>query len=78
MFEFKQVGRWVAPVLSRRGLGVAIAVLACSACASTQPRSQAQREVQFCQGANAQSVQCGPADIRALERAIFGLPGQRR
>ena len=89
MFQFKQVtrrperegqGRSFWEVLVKRGrtLGLLLAVVACSSCAHMQVRPQAQRQVQFCQGPTVETGVCGPADIRALERAIFGLPGQRR
>ena len=89
MFKFKQVARRSEPegqgrslweVLVKRGrtLGLLLAVVACSSCAHMQVRPQAQRQVQFCQGPTVETGVCGPADIRALEHAIFGLPGQRR
>ena len=67
MFQFKQVA----------GMGLLLAVLVCCSCARMQVRPYAQREVQFCQGPTVETTTCRPADIRALERAIFGLPGQR-
>jgi hypothetical protein len=68
MFQFKQLTR----------MGLLLAVLVCSSCTSTQVRPRAQREAQFCQGPTVETTVCAPADMRALERAIFGLPGQRR
>jgi hypothetical protein len=68
MFQFKQVSR----------MGLLLAVLLCSSCASMEVRPHAQRKVLFCQGPTEENVDCHPADIRALEHALFGLPGQRR
>ena len=85
MFQFKQVARRSEPEgqgrsLWERGrtLGLLLTVVVCSSCAHMQGRPRAQRQVQFCQGPTVETGVCGPADIRALERAIFGLPGQRR
>jgi len=58
-------------------VGLFLAVLMCSSCANVQVRPQAQRAALFCQGP-VESMDCHPADVRALESAIFGLPGQRR
>ena len=65
-------------VMRHRTLGLLLAVLVCSSCASMQVQPHAQREVLFCQGPSAEIVNCQPVDIRALEHALFGLPGQRR
>ena len=65
-------------VMRGRTLGLLLAVLVCSSCASMQVRPQAHHEVLFCQGPTVETGNCSSADIRALERAIFGLPGQRR
>ena len=89
MFQFKQVARrpererqgrsfWEVLVKRGRTLGLLLAVVVCSSCAHMQERPRAQRPVQFCQGPTVETGICGPADIRALERALFGLPGQRR
>ena len=89
MFQFKQVARmpepegqgrslWDVLVKRDRTLGLLLAVVVCSSCAHMQGRPQAQRQVHFCQGPTVEAGICAPADIRALGRAIFGLPGQRR
>ena len=59
-------------------VGLFLAVLMCSSCANVQVRPQAHHEVLFCQGPTVETGNCSSADIRALERALFGLPGQRR
>ena len=71
MVQFKQVARG-------RTLGLLIAVLVSSSCSRMQVRLDAQHETQFCQGPNVEAEVCGSADIRAVQQAIFGLPGQRR
>jgi hypothetical protein len=68
MFQFKQVA----------GMGLLLAVLVCSSCASMEVRPRARREVLLCQGPTEENLDCHAADIRALERAIFGLPGPGR
>ena len=85
MFKFKQVARRSEPEgqgrslwVRERAVGLLLAVVVCSSCAHMQVRPRAQRQVQFCQGPTVETGVCGSADIRALERAIFGLPGQRR
>jgi hypothetical protein len=73
-------GRSLREVLVNRGstLILLFTVAVCSSCTHMQVRPQTQRQVQFCQGPTVEASLCSPADIRALERAIFGLPGQRR
>ena len=80
MFQFKQIAGTAESLSRARGrtLGLVLAVLVCSSCASMQVGPHAQREVLFCQGPTVEAGVCRPVDIRALERAIFGLPGQRR
>jgi hypothetical protein len=78
MFQFKQVAGMVDLVKRSRTLGLSLAVLVCCSCANMQARPHTQREALFCQGPSAETVDCHPTDLRALERAIFGFPGQRR
>lgn len=65
-------------VIRSRTLGLLLAVLVCCSCAHIQVQPRAQHLVSFCQGPNEETLACHSADIRAVERAIFGPPGLRR
>lgn len=66
--------------LFKRALSPLLVILTCCSCAGMQmqPNAQARHEAVYCHGSSMESAHCRKVDVRALQRAIFGLPGHRR